>query len=187
MKLKTLLTLLGACLLAVTLQSEPLPGVVISPDGRYELGGPRAGLNGWYSNAGTFYGHKRVTLTAAQINGMAAAPVLLVPAQGANKTVVVHRVVFVITRTATAFASGGAVIVQYGSAATGAGTQACDSTIASTVITGAAGTSTSTRNGAVISDDTANVANAGVYLSNQTGAFTTGTGTATIDVWYDTN
>ena len=127
--------------------------------------------------------HKRISLTAAQINGMYAAPVLLLAAPGSGKAIAVNKVIFKITRTATAFANGGAAIVQYGNTVNGGGTQALDSTLAATVFTGAAGTSYSTRNGAVISDSTA-LGNLGIYISNATGAFDTGTGTATVDIWY---
>jgi hypothetical protein len=130
--------------------------------------------------------HVTVTLSAAQINALYDTPVALVPAGGAGHTTSISKVIFAITRTSTAFASGGAVIIQYASTVHGGGTQACDSTLASTVVTGASGLSNSQRNGAVISDSAA-TDNAGVYISNQTGDFTTGTGTAVVDVWYYQN
>ena len=137
-------------------------------------------------NLGTFGPtHVRVNLAAADINGMSAAPVLLVPAPGAGKTIAVRRVVFTITRTSTAFANGGVVIVQYDNTATGGGQQALDSTIAASVITGSAGTTVTCRNGGVLSDiAAANIQNKGLYISNQTAAFTTGTGTAVVDVFF---
>lgn len=128
--------------------------------------------------------HTQVALTAAQINGMYAAPVVLIAAPATGKAIAVNKLMFTITRSATAFASGGAAIIQYDSTVNGGGTQALDSTLAATVITGAAGTSISTRNGAIISDSTATIVAKGIYISNATGAFTTGTGTATIDIWY---
>jgi hypothetical protein len=129
--------------------------------------------------------HVKVSLTAAQLNGMYAAPVKLLDPQGAGKAIIVTKAVFTITRTATAFANGGVSIVQYGSTVNGGGTQSLDSTIAAAVITGAAGTTVTVRNGAVISDlAAASIQNAPLYLSNQTAAFITGTGTGTIDVWY---
>lgn len=143
--------------------------------------------SGVVSGTGSLTGHVQITLAAADINGMYAAPVLLVSAPGTGKAISVLKVNFTITRTATAFASGGAVIVQYDSTVNGGGTQSLDSTIASTVITGAAGTSHTLRNGAVVSDSTSTTDNKGIYISNATGAFTTGTGTATVDVWYTTN
>jgi hypothetical protein len=129
--------------------------------------------------------HKTVALTAANLIAMYATPVAIVAAQGSGKSIVVTRLIFTITRTATSFANGGAAIFQYGSTTHGGGTQALDSTLASTVLTGAAGTTVTARNGAVISDlAAATIQNAGLYISNATGAFDTGTGTATVDVWY---
>jgi hypothetical protein len=144
-------------------------------------------LFGFMATGGQDYGtqHTKVSLTAAQINGMYAAPVLLVSAPGAGLSVVPIRVSFRIVRTSTAFAAGGAAIVQYSNTVNGGGTQALDSTIASTVVTGSAGTSVTLRNGAVISDlAAASIQNVGLYLSNATAAFTTGTGTAVVDLWY---
>lgn len=135
-----------------------------------------AGLNG--------VRHVKISLTAAQLNGMYAAPVLIIPAPGSGKSIAIVKAQFVITRTATAFANGGVGIIQYDSTVNGGGTQACDSTLAATVFTGSAGTSFTIRNGAIISDSTATIVNKGIYLSNQTAAFDTGTGTATLDVWY---
>jgi hypothetical protein len=129
--------------------------------------------------------HETVALTAANLIAMYTTPVAIVAAPGAGKSIVITKLVFTITRTATAFTGGAAVIFQYGSTANGAGTQALDSTLASTVVTGGAGTTVSARNGAVISDlAAATIQNAGLYISNGTAAFAAGTGTATVDVWY---
>lgn len=128
--------------------------------------------------------HVQVALAAADINGAYATPVLVIAAPGTAKAIAIVKVEFTIVRTATAFANGGAAIIQYDSTTHGGGLQACDSTLASTVITGAAGTSISLRNGAIVSDSTATIVNKGIYFSNATGAFDTGTGTATLDVWY---
>lgn len=129
--------------------------------------------------------HVTVSLTAAQIIAMYTTPVALVAAQGAGKSIVVTKLVFTITRTSTAFTGGAAAIVQYDSTANGAGTQALDSTLASTVITGSAGTTVSCRNGAVISDAASTVTqNKGLYISNGTAVFAAGTGTASVDIWY---
>jgi hypothetical protein len=128
--------------------------------------------------------HIQVSVSSANILAMAATPFQIVAAPGAGKTLVVDRATVRITRTATAYASGGVGILQYGNTATGAGTNAVDSTLAATFFTGAAGVSESLRNGAVLSDQGTALQNLGLFLSNQTGAFTTGTGTLTVDVWY---
>jgi hypothetical protein len=131
--------------------------------------------------------HKQVSLTAANIIAMYTTPVVLLAAPGSGKSIAVTKLQFKITRSATAFTGGGAVIVQYDTTANGAGTQSLDSTLAATVVTGAAGTSYSWRNGAVISDSTATVVNKGLYISNDTAVFAAGTGTATVDIWYVVN
>lgn len=129
--------------------------------------------------------HVQVSLAAADILGLYATPIQLVAAPASGKSIIVVKAVLTITRTSTAFASGGVGIIQYDSTTHGGGTQACDSTIASTVFTGAAGTTVTVRNGAVISDlASTSIQAKGLYISNQTGSFTTGTGTATVDVDY---
>lgn len=128
--------------------------------------------------------HVQTSLTAANINGMYATPVQIVAAPGSGKTIVVTRVSVRITRTATAFANGGVGILQYGNTANGAGTNSVDSTLAATFFTGASGASESFRNGAILTDQGTALQNLGLFISNQTAAFTTGTGTATVDVWY---
>jgi hypothetical protein len=137
--------------------------------------------------AGTDYSvlHKTISLTAADIIALYATPKALIAAPGAGKSILVTKLAFTITRTATAFTGGGVVIAQYGNTVNGAGQQALDSTIAATVVTGSAGTTVSARNGNVLSDiASATIQNAALYLSNQTAAFATGTGTAVVDVWY---
>lgn len=129
--------------------------------------------------------HVTVSLTAANIIAMYTTPVVLIAAQGAGKSIIVQKLAFTIARTSTAFTGGGAAIVQYAATANGGGTQALDSTLAATVITGSAGTSVSFRNGAIISDAASTVTqNVGLYISNATAVFAAGTGTATADIWY---
>jgi hypothetical protein len=129
--------------------------------------------------------HKTVSVTAAEIIAMYTTPKALIAAAGAGKSIVITRAVFRIVRSSTAFTGGGAAIIQYNSTANGAGTNACDSTMASTVITGAAGTTETARNGAVLSDVASTaIQNVGIYLSNATAVFAAGTGTATVELWY---
>lgn len=180
MKLRYLLTALLLCFSLVTSNAATNTFTGVSDGTAWEDYSAQMNKAGYYPSV---Y-HKRIALTAAQINGMYAAPVVLVAAPGASKAIAVNKLMFKIVRSATAFANGGAAIIQYDSTVNGGGTQACDSTLASTVITGAAGTSISIRNGAIISDSTATIVNKGLYISNATGAFDTGTGTATVDVWY---
>lgn len=106
-----------------------------------------------------------VALTAANIIAMYATPVAIVAAVP-GKAIVVDSVDFVMTRTATAFTSGGVVAVQYNNTANGAGT-ATTATIAATVVTGAAGTTYTTRIPVNQSDiASASIAGIGLYISN---------------------
>jgi hypothetical protein len=129
--------------------------------------------------------HKTVSLSAAEIIAMYTTPKVLIAAPGAGKSIIVAKVALTMTRSSTAFTGGAAAIVQYDSTANGAGTQALDSTIAATVVTGSAGTTVTVRNGAVISDlASTSIQNKGLYISNGTAGFAAGTGTASVDVWY---
>ncbi|MCX6822222.1 MAG: hypothetical protein NTW30_05610 [Candidatus Aenigmarchaeota archaeon] len=125
----------------------------------------------------------QVSLTAAQINGMYATPVVVVPAI-ANKYIYVASVNFDLTGTATQFANGGVVNVQYAATANGAGTKV-HADIAATVVTGATALVHSFRIPLVLSAVAdATLKGIGLYISNQTGAFDTGTGTAVVTVRY---
>jgi len=115
-----------------------------------------------------------IPLSSAQILALNATPVTLVAAPGAGKTIIVQDVLFTMTTTATAYASGGNVTFQY------SGGNAVTNNVASTVVTAAAGTSYTVRQAI---DVTAAV-NTALTVTNATGAFTTGTGTALINVCY---
>lgn len=124
--------------------------------------------------------HISVPLTSANLLGMAAAPVNLIPAGAAGTSIVVHHAQLTMVRTSTAYASGGVVVIQQGSTATGGGTQVTG-TIPASVLTTAGAATTYT---VVIPVAYTAAAATGIFISNQTGAFTTGTGTATMDLWY---
>jgi hypothetical protein len=115
-------------------------------------------------------------LTAAQIIAMNGAPVVLIPAQGAGKAIVVDNVTFKMTRTSTAFTGGGAVRVRY----TGAGAGVVADIAASVVTTGGAGVEYNNVRGQEATQTP--LQNTGVEISNLTGAFATGTGTADVIV-----
>lgn len=143
-----------------------------------------------YTNEGTAAapawvgaGAYSVNLAAADIIAMYATPVLVVPAL-AGKAIVVDSVDFKMTRTSTAFTGGGVVNVQYAATANGAGTKS-HADIAASVVTGAAGTTTTARIPLVLSDiATASIDGIGLYISNQTAAFAAGTGTAVVTIKY---
>lgn len=126
-----------------------------------------------------------VSLTAAQFNGMYATPVSVIAAPGANKAIIVNHAVLNMTYGAAQFAAGGAVGLQYGSTAHLAGAPA-SATEAATDFTGASA-STLFRFGAGLSTGAAvsAAANAAVYISNATAAFTTGDSTFNLWIWYE--
>jgi hypothetical protein len=123
--------------------------------------------------------HATIPLTAANLIAMYATPVQLVAAGAAGTNIVVQKVLFTITTTATAFTGGGVLEFQIGNTAHGAGT-ATTATIAAAVVTAGAGTSYTT----VIPVSYTGTAATGLFISNQTAAFAAGTGTAIVDVWY---
>ena len=127
--------------------------------------------------------YARVTMTAAQWNGMYAAPVLLVAAPGANKLIVVEQVVEKMTFVAAAYAAGGVVGLQYDNTAHLAGTAATGTEAAADFFAGASTSFMQLGNLSTGAAFTTSV-NKGLYISNATGPFTTGDGTWIIDVYY---
>lgn len=124
-----------------------------------------------------------VNLTAAQIIAMYTTPVVVVPAI-TGKSIYVDSVDFDITGTATQFTGGGVVNVQYANTANGAGT-AAHADIAATVVTGATALVHTHRIPKDLSAiATASIKGIGLYISNKTGVFATGTGTAKVTVRY---
>lgn len=124
-----------------------------------------------------------VALTDTQIKGMYAAPVQLVAAPGAGKLILVDRVVLSVTFVAAQYAAGGVITAQYDSTINGAGS-AASGTIAAATLNGiAASTQLSVNGASVIAANTACI-NKGIYLSNQTAAFTTGDSTVSATVYY---
>ncbi len=123
-----------------------------------------------------------VAITAAEFNGMYAAPKLLVATGGANTLLVLDRVILAMTYVSAAYAAGGVAAVQYDSTANGAGV------IASTTLAAATFQDTSSRaysfNAGVVEYPFTTTVDKGLYLSNITGAFTTGDSTFVAHVWY---
>ena len=122
--------------------------------------------------------YAKVPITAAQWNGMYAAPMLLVAAPASNLQLVVDRVLLQMTFVSAQYANGGAVIVQYDSTAHGAGVDAATGTIAAATINGFAANEQIAVTGftaTTVMDST--VVAKGLYLSNATGPFITGDST----------
>jgi len=128
-----------------------------------------------------------VAITAAQFLGMYAAPVQLIAAPGANRLIVVNSMQLVLTYGTAAFAGGGVVAAQYDSTVHGAGVLATNSEAAADF----AVTASTTFNFISESGNTvgalpfSTTVNKGLYLSNATGAFTTGDSTIVAKVRYE--
>lgn len=127
-----------------------------------------------------------VAITAAEFNGMYAAPKLLIAAPGANKLIVIDRAELIMTYGTAAFAAGGVVGFQYDSTVHGAGVAASNTEAAADFF--AAASTTFVFNGnagntvGIVPFSTS--VNKGLYLSNLTGAFTTGDSTFVCKIHY---
>ncbi len=89
---------------------------------------------GWVDQTGpTGDQYMSGTLTTAQIQGMAAAGISLIPAQGANKAIIVKGFLLELNSDGTAFTNGGNIYLQYGNSAH-AGLQ-ISATMAATLLT----------------------------------------------------
>lgn len=115
-----------------------------------------------------------VSLSAANLIAMYTTPVQLLAAPGAGKAIVVKRVYFVVTPTATQFTGGGAVSIKYASGAD------VTATIAAANVTGASAARV-IRNQV----DCAVLANTAIQITNATAAFAAGTGTAKAYIDYE--
>ncbi len=128
----------------------------------------------------TVVNYVAVPITAAQFNGMYAAPKLLIAAPGANKLIVLDQIDLLMTYGSAAFAVGGPVAAQYDSTVHGAGVLASNSEAAADFFA----TASTSFQFESISGDTvgalpfSSTVNKGLYLSNTSGAFTTGTGSS---------
>ncbi len=123
-----------------------------------------------------------VVISAAEFNGMYATPKLLVAAPGANKLIVLDKVDLLMTYVSANYASGGVAAVQYDSTANGAGVIA-STTLAAATFQAAASTGFMFNTG-VVAQTFSTCVNKGLYLSNVTGAFTTGDSTFVAHIWY---
>lgn len=123
-----------------------------------------------------------VPITAAEFNGAYAAPKLLVAAAGANTLLVLNRVDLLMTYVSANYAAGGVTAIQYDSTANGAGVIA-STTLSAATFQAAASTGFMFNTGVVPQTFTTCV-NKGLYLSNISGAFTTGDSTFVAHVYY---
>ena len=123
-----------------------------------------------------------VAISAAEFNGMYAAPKLLVAAGGANTLLVLDQIQLVMTYGSANYAAGGVAAVQYDSTINGAGVIA-STTLAAATFQAAAST-TFTMNAGVVALPFTTTVNKGLYLSNITAAFTTGDSNMVAHLWY---
>lgn len=131
--------------------------------------------------------HVAAVLTQSSVQGMFAAPVQILTPPGAGLINIVTRATLVNDFQTTAFAGGGPVILQYGNTVNGGGTNALSGTVAASFVNGGA-LQTINVYGSTTALAASATLNASLYLSNQTGAFTGGSGTSEliVDVWYTT-
>jgi hypothetical protein len=138
---------------------------------------------GVVSLAPAYLQYVAVPITAAQFNGMYAAPVQLVAAGGANTLIVVKQIQLLMTYGSAAFAGGGVAAAQWDSTANGAGVIAT-TTLSAATFTPVVSTGFNFNSG-VVPETFSTCVNKGLYLSNITQAFTTGTGSSFVaHVWY---
>jgi hypothetical protein len=121
----------------------------------------------------------RVAVTAAQLIAMYTTPVVILPAPALGIGLVIDKILFEMTTTATAFSGGGVVTFQYGVTAHGAGTGVHAGAIPAATVTAGAGVSATALWAA------SGTSASGVYISNATGVFAAGTGTAIVVISYD--
>lgn len=123
-----------------------------------------------------------IDITAAEFNGMYAAPKLLVAAQGANTLITLHRAELLMTYNSAQYAAGGVVAIQYDSTANGAGIIA-STTQAAADFADAVSTANAFEGG-IVKQPFSTCVNKGLYLSNVTQAFTTGDSDMVMHAWY---
>lgn len=125
-----------------------------------------------------------VTLSAAQVNTMYTTPVELIPAPAAGSFLVVQQAILVNENGGTAWTSGGAITIGYSNANPGS-PDALTGTIAATFLTSPTVKQIITLAGAQISTATESTYDAlGIFISNATGVFATGTGTLKVRLLY---
>lgn len=120
-------------------------------------------------------------VTSANILAMFGAPVNLIAAPPAGYSVIGDNVLFIMTRTGTAYANGGAVSLVYTGGAVAIHTGSMPAAI---VTTGGAGTALNQNGGPSAANGIVVPTATGVDITNATAAFITGTGTMKVVVEY---
>lgn len=136
-------------------------------------------------NAVTGVLYQTVNLTTAQIQGMSAAPVVILPAPGAGLTYIVHALRFSIVFAGALFTGGGIINGQYGVTALGGGEDATNA-FAATFLTATSASKFCYMTGNdTVALTAAGTANQSITLTNGTAPFAGGgTSTGKVEVWY---
>lgn len=125
-----------------------------------------------------------VTLSAAQINALYDTPILVIAAPGSGKVIIITGLAWDFVYGSAAFTAGGVVTLQYKNNAHAGGVLTTTG-IAAASITGISANSVLTDTAIPIVATSANTVNQGIYISNATQDFATGTGTtSTLSVFY---
>lgn len=124
-----------------------------------------------------------VPISSAEFQGMFAAPKLLIAAPGVNQLIVVERAALAMTFAGAALTAGGVVAFQYDSTINGGGVKASNTEVAADFTGAAASTTFAFLGNTTVMPFTTTV-NKGLYLSNATAAFATGTSTFVAHIWY---
>ncbi len=125
-----------------------------------------------------------VTLATADIQGMYATPFQIIPSQGAHTLIVAYDIILQFVYNSSPFSGGGNVIIQYNNTAHAGGIVVCSGLInISTANSGVSYGNVVNQPGSY-SGVTGNIVNQGLYITNQTGAFTGGNSSAIVTVYY---
>jgi hypothetical protein len=131
------------------------------------------------------YMKSNVVLSSANIKGMYAAPVLIIPAQGANTIVVIHDAFFEYVYTAPAYTAGssGNFVLQYGNTIHGGSANPAifsPSLLSSTQNTVGQSLETNLN----LTGSISSIINTAIYASNTTAAYATGNSLVNMTIFY---
>ena len=168
-------------------------GIVIVDSGWTLLGGTDAMIEAATVPAGVSIQDNRsggqpdditVSLSATQVNTMYTTPVELLPAPPASSFYVVNSAIFINENGGTAWTGGGAITVGYSNANPGS-PNALSGTVAATFLTSPTVKQVLTLAGAQIASSAESTVDAlGIFISNATAVFATGTGTLKVRLLY---
>jgi hypothetical protein len=125
-----------------------------------------------------------VALTSAQIKAMYTTPVQIIAAPTAGKLIRIKEVTVDYSFLTAQYTGGGVTNLQYDSTANGAGT-AASATIAAATINAWAANNTLGLAGDLADSASTTTVGKGIYISNKTGVFATGSGTINLVVAYN--